>query len=76
MVLVWNMLAGGDSEYAAIIVALNVAFQIALYSVYAYFFITVLPTWLDPNAVATAINVNPWDIARSALALAEVRSLC
>jgi ACR3 family arsenite transporter len=65
MVLVWNMLAGGDSEYAAIIVALNAAFQIALYSVYAYFFITVLPTWLDPNAVATAINVNPWDIARS-----------
>jgi ACR3 family arsenite transporter len=65
MVLVWNMLAGGDSEYAAIIVALNAAFQIALYSIYAYFFITVLPTWLDPNAVATAINVNPWDIARS-----------
>ncbi len=65
MVLVWNMLAGGDREYAAIIVALNAAFQIVLYSVYAYFFITVLPTWLDPNAVATTINVNPWDIARS-----------
>ena len=65
MVLVWNMLAGGDSEYAAIIVALNAAFQIALYSVYAYFFITVLPTWLDPSASATVINVNPWDIARS-----------
>ncbi|MDG6996394.1 MAG: ACR3 family arsenite efflux transporter [Nitrososphaerota archaeon] len=65
MVLVWNMLAGGDSEYAAVIVALNAAFQIALYSVYAYFFITVLPVWLDPSAAATIVNINPWDIARS-----------
>ncbi|MCL4519078.1 MAG: ACR3 family arsenite efflux transporter [Thaumarchaeota archaeon] len=65
MVLVWNMLAGGDSEYAAVIVALNAAFQIALYSVYAYFFITVLPVWLDPSAAATVVNINPWDIARS-----------
>jgi ACR3 family arsenite transporter len=65
MVLVWNMLSGGDREYAAIIVALNAAFQIALYSVYAYFFITVLPEWLDPSVSATVVNINPWDIARS-----------
>ena len=65
MVLVWNMLAGGDNEYAAIIVALNAAFQIALYSIYAYFFITVLPVWIDPSLSATIININPWDIARS-----------
>ncbi len=65
MVLVWNMLAGGDNEYAAIIVALNAAFQIALYSVYAYFFITVLPVWLSPSASATIVSINPWDIARS-----------
>ncbi|MDG7010130.1 MAG: ACR3 family arsenite efflux transporter [Nitrososphaerota archaeon] len=65
MVLVWNMLAGGDNEYAAIIVALNAMFQITLYSVYAYFFVTVLPRWLDPSASATVINVNPFDIARS-----------
>jgi ACR3 family arsenite transporter len=65
MVLVWNMLAGGDNEYAAIIVALNAAFQIALYSVYAYFFITVLPLWIDPSVSATVVNINPWDIARS-----------
>ena len=65
MVLVWNMLAGGDNEYAAIIVALNAAFQIALYSVYAYFFITVLPMWLNPSASATAVSISPWDIARS-----------
>ena len=65
MVLVWNMLAGGDSEYAAIIVALNAAFQIAFYSIYAYFFITVLPVWIDPSISATVVNINPWDIARS-----------
>jgi ACR3 family arsenite transporter len=65
MVLVWNMLAGGDSEYAAIIVALNAAFQIVFYSIYAYFFITVLPVWINPTVSATIVDINPWDIARS-----------
>lgn len=66
MVLVWNMLAGGDNENAAMIVALNAAFQILFYSIYAYFFITVLPGRIDPSAAsATVININPWDIARS-----------
>ncbi len=65
MVLVWNMLAGGDSEYAAIIVALNEAFKIAFYSIYAYFFITVLPVWINPSVSATVVNINPLDIARS-----------
>ncbi len=63
MVLLWNMLAGGDREYAAIIVALNAAFQIAFYSILGYLFLTVLPAWLAPTAAATAIAVNPWDIA-------------
>lgn len=65
MVLVWNMLAGGDSEYAAVIVALNAAFQIVFYSVYAYFFITVLPVWINPTVSTTIVSINPWDIARS-----------
>jgi arsenite transporter len=65
MVLVWNMLAGGDNEYAAIIVALNAAFQIVFYSLYAYFFITVLPVWINPSISATIVHINPWDIARS-----------
>jgi hypothetical protein len=65
MVLVWNMLAGGNSEYAAIIVALNAAFQIVFYSIYAYFFITVLPAWINPSVSATVVNINPWDVARS-----------
>ena len=64
MVLVWNMLAGGDSEYAAVLVALNSIFQVALYSIYAWFFVTLLSSWIAPNSsVSVAISI--WDIART-----------
>jgi ACR3 family arsenite transporter len=66
MVLIWNLLAGGDNEYCAILVALNAVFQIAVYSIYAYFFITVLPVWISgPEFAAMVVNISVWFIARS-----------
>lgn len=65
MVLLWNNLANGDNEAAAVMVALNSLFQIAMYSVLGYFFLTVVPGWL--GAPATALNVSMWDIAKSVL---------
>jgi ACR3 family arsenite transporter len=64
MVLVWNMLAEGDSELCAILVALNSIFQVALYSVYAWFFVTLLSSWISPGAGAV-VNVSIWDVAKT-----------
>ncbi len=64
MVIVWNDLAGGSCDYCAAVVGLNSVFQVFLYSVYAYIFITVLPPLLGVGA-GTAVNITIAEIAVS-----------
>jgi ACR3 family arsenite transporter len=65
MVLIWNTLACGSAEVAAILVALNSLFQIFMYSIYGWFFITLMPTWFGLESAI--VNITIWAIAKSVL---------
>ena len=65
MVLIWNELAGGDGERAAVLVALNSLFQIAAYSLLGYFYLTLLPGWLGLDTQGFEVSI--WEVARTVL---------
>jgi ACR3 family arsenite transporter len=65
MVLIWNDLACGDRDAAAVLVAINSVFQIAAYSLLGYFYLTVLPGWLGLEQ--QALDVSLWQITQAVL---------
>ncbi len=67
MVLIWNDLAGGDSEAAALLVAINSVFQILAFGLLGWFYLDVLPGWLGLDDNGTGLDVSAWHITRSVL---------
>ncbi len=65
MVIIWNDLACGDREAAAVLVALNSIFQVIMFAVLGWFYLSVLPGWLGLEQ--TTIDTSPWQIAKSVL---------
>jgi ACR3 family arsenite transporter len=57
MVLVWNQLACGDNEYAAVLVALNAVFQVLAYAALAFFYLNVLPGWLGLAQLSVSVSI-------------------
>ncbi len=65
MVLIWNSLACGDGDVAAVLVAFNAVFQIVMYSVLGWLFLTEIPGWF--GAETTALDISMWEIAKNVL---------
>ncbi len=65
MVLIWNDLSGGDREAAAVLVAINSLFQIVAFAFLGYFYLNVLPGWLNLSTVG--IHLSVWRIAQTVL---------
>jgi arsenical-resistance protein len=65
MVIIWNDLACGDREAAAVLVALNSIFQVVLFAALGWFYLSVLPGWLGLER--STISTSPWQIAESVL---------
>lgn len=65
MVIIWNDLACGDREAAAVLVALNSVFQVVAFAALGWFYLVVLPAWLGLSTAG--LYVSAWDIARSVL---------
>ncbi|WP_346764750.1 ACR3 family arsenite efflux transporter [Rhodococcus sp. HNM0569] len=65
MVVIWNDLACGDREAAAVLVAINSVFQVVMFAVLGWFYLSVLPGWLGLEQ--TTLDVSPWQIAKSVL---------
>jgi len=65
MVIIWNDLACGDGEAAAVLVALNSIFQVVMFAALGWFYLSVLPGWL--GLAQTTISASPWQIAKSVL---------
>jgi arsenical-resistance protein len=63
MVIIWNDLAGGDREAAAVLVALNSIFQVLMFAALGWFYLSVLPGGL--HLPQTTISTSPWQIAKS-----------
>ncbi|RVW01955.1 ACR3 family arsenite efflux transporter [Rhodococcus xishaensis] len=65
MVIIWNDLACGDREAAAVLVAINSVFQVIMFAALGWFYLSVLPGWLGLEQ--TTIDASPWQIGRSVL---------